>query len=99
MPWMNYAAIHFLEERLTPLLSLFEYGSGHSTLFFARLVHRIVSIETDRNWFNSLHARCPRNVTLVYHTLKPDGAYAKLGAPRWSQIRLYPSFPTNELRS
>ena len=79
LPWMNYATIHFLEERLTPLLSLFEYGSGHSTLFFARLVHSVVSIETDCNWFDSLHARCPRNVTLVYHTLEPDGAaYAKL---------------------
>ena len=34
LPWKNYAIIRFLEERLKPSLSMFEYGSGYSTLFF-----------------------------------------------------------------
>ena len=37
LPWMNYALIRFLQQRLNPSLTLFEYGSGYSTLFFARL--------------------------------------------------------------
>ena len=34
LPWMNYAVINFLDERLNKELKLFEYGSGYSTLYF-----------------------------------------------------------------
>ena len=45
IPWMNYNIISFLEQRLSKDLSLFEYGSGNSTLFFADLVGSVVSVE------------------------------------------------------
>lgn len=35
IPWMNYSVIQFLDERLNKDLSLFEYGSGNSTMFYA----------------------------------------------------------------
>jgi hypothetical protein len=50
IPWMNYHVVSFLEERLNDDLSLFEYGSGNSTLFYARLAGDVVSVETDREW-------------------------------------------------
>ena len=50
IPWMNYAVIQFLEERLADDLSLFEYGSGNSTCFYASLVKDVVSIEMDEQW-------------------------------------------------
>ena len=32
VPWMNYAVIDFLKERLRPEMNLLEFGSGGSTL-------------------------------------------------------------------
>ena len=77
LPWMNYALIHFLEERLKPSFTLFEYGSGYSTLFFGRLVGRVVSVESNREWYKQLQANCPENVAVVYQAA-PDADYCKL---------------------
>lgn len=66
------------EERLNPSLTLFEYGSGYSTLFFARLVDRVVSVESDRDWFEELRLRCPGNVTLVHQAFEPDAEYCSV---------------------
>jgi len=64
IPWMNYNVISFLEERLDRGLSLFEYGSGNSTLFFAKLVGSVVSVECDPAWYKEILANMPENVTL-----------------------------------
>lgn len=65
IPWMNYSAIAFLESRLTPDLSVFEFGSGNSTRFFARLVRKVVSVECDRSWYEKLNGNLPQNVRLT----------------------------------
>ena len=65
IPWMNYAAISFLEKRLTPDLVVFEFGSGNSTRFFARLVRRVVSVECDAGWYAKVSAELPTNVQLI----------------------------------
>jgi len=64
IPWMNYNVISFFEERLTTDLSLFEYGSGYSTLFFAGLVGDVTSIECDRGWYEHIVGNMPENVSL-----------------------------------
>ncbi len=38
LPWFSYAAIEFLDSWLSPPMKVCEYGSGGSTLFFARRV-------------------------------------------------------------
>jgi hypothetical protein len=65
LPWMNYAVVAFLEERLTRDISLFEFGSGSSTLFFAGRVGRVVSVECDQGWHDKLAGNLPANATLV----------------------------------
>jgi predicted O-methyltransferase YrrM len=62
---MNYNVVAFLEQRLNKDMSLFEYGSGNSTLFFARLVNRVVSLETERAWYDEFVTRVPANVKLI----------------------------------
>jgi len=52
VPWMNYPFIELLKERLNGELTVFEYGSGASTVFFAKRVKTIVSVEYDRQWFD-----------------------------------------------
>jgi hypothetical protein len=34
LPWISYAAIDFLDGYLKPDMTVYEYGSGGSTLFF-----------------------------------------------------------------
>lgn len=51
LPWFNFGFIDFLEERLHKDLTVFEYGSGASTLFFAERVREIISVEYDEKWY------------------------------------------------
>ena len=50
LPWFSYEAIDFLSGFLRPDMSVFEFGSGGSTLFFARRCARIESVEDDPGW-------------------------------------------------
>ncbi len=78
LPWKNYAIIRFLEERLKPSLSMFEYGSGYSTLFFGGLVGSVVSVESDRYWYEKLRPKCPENVNLIYQPFELGNTYSRL---------------------
>ena len=77
IPWMNYSVIHLLKTRLNRSLRLFEYGSGYSTLFYARLVQHVTSIEYDREWFDLLQAKIPTNTDLYFQEYIPGGEYSK----------------------
>ena len=57
MPWFSYAAIDFLEKFVKPQMSVFEYGSGGSTLFFARRAKRVFSVEDNPQWFEWVSRR------------------------------------------
>lgn len=77
IPWMNFAAISFLEQRLRREHSLFEYGSGHSTLFYAGLAGTVTSVEYDRKWYDLMRAKAPANVTLFFQEQDRDGEYCR----------------------
>jgi SAM-dependent methyltransferase len=68
LPWFPYAAIDFLDNYLKPTMTVCEYGCGGSTLFFARRVNSVVSIEDNAEWFNRLKSllqtKAVENVTL-----------------------------------
>jgi hypothetical protein len=68
IPWFSYAAIDFLEEFLRPHMTVCEYGSGGSTLFFARRTKSVWSIEDNPKWFEMvsrrLREKAVQNVTL-----------------------------------
>jgi hypothetical protein len=50
VPWLTFAAIRRLKHILLPNMRVFEYGSGGSTLFFARRAASVVTIEHDPQW-------------------------------------------------
>jgi cyclopropane fatty-acyl-phospholipid synthase-like methyltransferase len=50
IPWFSYAAIDFLENLLDKGMTVFEYGSGGSTIFFARRVKSVLSVEDSDTW-------------------------------------------------
>jgi len=71
IPWFSYAAIDFLEGFLRPDMAVCEYGSGGSTIFFAKRVRSVFSIENDPAWFDrvnaELAAKSLRNATVCLH--------------------------------
>ena len=56
-PWLPYLATDYIK-RLKPQ-KVFEWGSGESTLFFVDevKVSNLVSIEHDREWYNTISSR------------------------------------------
>lgn len=77
LPWMNYPVVRLLEERLNKNIILFEYGSGYSTFFYAKLVAEVVSVEYDQNWYEKIHSKIPNNAQLIYREKDVDGQYCK----------------------
>ncbi len=77
IPWMNYNAIRFFEDRLTADLTLFEYGSGNSTKFFAALVGRVTSVECDKQWYEHVLQEMPENVNLTFVDINGKQPYCE----------------------
>lgn len=77
LPFYTYGAISFLEPRIDRSLTVFEYGSGYSTLWWSARAKSVVSVEHDRGWYDRMKAQVPANVELIYEELVPGGAYSK----------------------
>ena len=58
IPWCTYSFIKFIEPRLKKDFKVFEYGSGNSTLWYAKRVAEITSVENDFGWYNSVSQPC-----------------------------------------
>lgn len=71
IPWFSYAAIDFLDGFVRPSMSVCEYGSGGSTLFFSQRAKSVLSIEDNAKWYElvsrRLQEKAVSNVTLKLH--------------------------------
>lgn len=56
VPWWTYDAIEWMEQYFIehPNSSVFEYGSGASTVWLAKRAQSVVSLEHDKHWFAAL---------------------------------------------
>lgn len=61
IPWFSYAAIDFLDEFVRAEMTVFEYGSGGSTVFFARRAKSVFSVEDNREWYDLVTAKLREN--------------------------------------
>lgn len=77
LPWIAYPAIAFLSRRVRPDMTVFEYGSGASTLWWASRVRRVVAVEHDRGWIDRLLPRLPANASVGHADEGPGGGYAE----------------------
>lgn len=72
LPWFSYGAIDFLAKYLKPDMAVCEYGSGGSTLFFARRVKSVFSIEDNPRWFELVTQRLrEKSITNAHLKLCP----------------------------
>jgi len=65
IPWFTYSAIDFLKEKLNSNLSILEFGSGNSTLFFAERVKKVISFEHNKDWHQKILKKIPANAELT----------------------------------
>ncbi|MFH0734048.1 MAG: FkbM family methyltransferase [bacterium] len=77
IPWLTYSFIKFIQNRLNNSLTVFEYGSGNSTLWFASKIKSIISVENDKNWYESVKTKIPSNAKIIYRALEYHGSYAE----------------------
>lgn len=78
IPWMNFPVVKFLEERLNDDLTVFEFGSGYSTYFYAKKVMAVTSVEYDEDWLQLIKSDMPENVNLIYKEKDIDGDYCRV---------------------
>ena len=77
LPWVTYSFIDFIKTRLNKELSIFEYGSGNSTLFYAKRVKRVVSVEHDEAWFKKIVEEKASNAEMIFTHLEKGGEYCQ----------------------
>ncbi len=65
LAWYTYAFLYFLEPRLRPDFTVFEYGCGNSTFWFAPRVGRVFSVEHHPDWFRYIDRRRPANAQIA----------------------------------
>ncbi len=70
IPWCTYSYIDFISPFLTKNKTVFEFGAGYSTLFYATKVKAVISIDHDKSWITSLKKRVLGNVTLSHYNLE-----------------------------
>jgi hypothetical protein len=77
VPWLTRQAVEILEDRLKPTDVGLEWGSGRSTLWFARRISHLTSIEHNDRWYKRikkmLSVKGIDNVDLLYAPLEAKG--------------------------
>jgi hypothetical protein len=72
-PWLTFGSIDFLRRWLKPALTIFEYGSGGSTLFWLKFKPKaVVSVEHDSRWYAILSRRLDSTKPIDYRLILPD---------------------------
>jgi len=72
VPWLSLPAIEFIKTRLNNSLTIFEYGAGNSTLFFAEFVKQVISVEHNEEWVAKLKKITPENSEIIAHPLDDE---------------------------
>ena len=70
IPWITYPAMDFLNSLDFSQCSVFEFGSGSSTLWWSSKARDVSSVEMDEAWFNKMKRIKSDNVEIEHC---PDG--------------------------
>lgn len=77
VPWYTYAAIDFIDSRLRPQMRVFEYGTGHSTLWFAQRVAAVLGCEHDSAWLQIVAPQLPPNAKVLHRPAESIADYVQ----------------------
>ncbi|QQS35234.1 MAG: FkbM family methyltransferase [Ignavibacteriales bacterium] len=68
LPWLTYSFIDFLTPRLNNQISVFEYGAGNSTLYFAKNVSKVIAVEHSNSWHEKISKMVPANTSILFQS-------------------------------
>jgi len=77
IPWLTYSAISFLSKKVKPNMTVFEYGSGNSTIWWSEKVSEVVAYEHHQEWYNKFKKKIRSNVKYHHCALQYNGDYCK----------------------
>lgn len=80
IPWVTYSFIDFIADRIQKDHAVFEFGSGNSTLYYAKRALKVVSVEHDEEWFAKISSSKAANSELIFCELEKGGKYSKMPA-------------------
>lgn len=63
IPWITYSAMHYLKSLDLSQCNVFEWGSGNSSLYFGEQARRVVSVESNADWYVYAASNKRENVT------------------------------------
>ena len=78
IPWVTYSFIDFIKERIKKQHTVFEFGSGNSTFFYAKYAGIVVSVEHDKEWYDKIVSDKPENAEMIYCELVRGGDYCHM---------------------
>ena len=64
IPWIAYPCLEFLSRLDFSNANVFEFGSGSSTLWWAKRSKSVHCIEREQDWFNLVRAKIPTNASI-----------------------------------
>ncbi|NOX17184.1 MAG: class I SAM-dependent methyltransferase [Chlorobi bacterium] len=76
IPWNTYPFLSFIEPRLKSDFEVFEYGSGNSTIWYAKKVSSIIAVEHDKEWYDKIKETMPKNAEIILSSESDSGIYA-----------------------
>lgn len=65
IPWYTYPAIDFFNTIDWSKVIAFEFGSGNSTIFWAKHVKKLITVEDNVGWYETILSKIPDNVTYI----------------------------------
>jgi FkbM family methyltransferase len=65
VPWITYSALNFLEREITSEQAVYEFGAGHSSLFWAERVRRVAGVDHDPEFVSYIKATAPANLSVL----------------------------------
>lgn len=78
LPWLTYPLINFIEPRLKKSFIMFEYGCGNSTIWFAKYVKEIHSVEHDKEWYREIDKTKPANAHIYLQEIDNPDSYSAI---------------------
>ncbi len=68
-PWMTYPAIEYLNQLDLRDMRVLEWGSGNSSRYFSARAKEVISIEHNKEWFDSLQNTLASNQKIYFSEL------------------------------
>ena len=79
VPWVTLSFYEFIKERMNQDLDVFEFGSGNSSVWFAKRVKSVTAVEHDKIWFDKMKNSMPSNVKVILSKDEPEAYSGELG--------------------